>query len=61
MRVFVLTFVSVALHIVSAQAAEPIVGLTYGENRANYGSVADKYRSHPMRENPDEFKKHEVL
>ena len=60
MRVFVLTFV-MALHIVSAQAAEPIVVLTYGENRANYGSTSDKYSSHPMRENPDEFKKHEVL
>ena len=56
-----ITFVFAALHIVIAQAAEPIVVLTYGENRANYGSTSDKYSSHPMRENPDEFKKHEVL
>ena len=40
---------------------EPIVGLTYGENRANYGSTSGEYGSHPVRENPDEFKKHEVL
>ena len=61
MRVFVLTFVFAALQIVIAEATEPIVVLTYGENRADYGSTADKHSSHPMRENPDEFKKHEVL
>ena len=61
MRVLLLTFAFAALHIVIAQAAEPIVVLTYGENRANYGSTSDKYSSHPMRENPDESKKHEVL
>ena len=47
MRVFVLTFVFAALHIVIAQAAEPIVVLTYGENRANYGSTSDKYSFAP--------------
>ena len=61
MRVFLLTSVLVLLRMVIAQAAEPIVVLTYGENRANYGSMSDKHSSHPMRENPDEFKKHEVL
>ncbi len=61
MRVFLLAFVSVVLHMVIVQAAEPIVVLTYGENRPNYGSMSDKHSSHPMRENPDEFKKHEVL
>ena len=61
MRVFLLTFVFAILHAVIAQAAEPIVVLTYGENRANYGSMSDKHSSHPMRENPDEFRKHEVL
>ena len=61
MRIFVLTFVFLTLNIVIAQAAEPIVVLTYGENRADYGSTSDKYISHPMRENPDESKKHEVL
>ena len=61
MRVFLLTFVFVVLHMVIARAAEPIVVLTYGENRANYGSMSDRHSSHPMRENPDEFKKHEVL
>ncbi|MDC3234758.1 pilus assembly protein FimV [Candidatus Puniceispirillum sp.] len=61
MRVFLLTFVFAVLHMVAAQAAEPIVVLTYGENRAGYGSMSDEYSSHPMRENPDIFKKHEVL
>ena len=61
MRVFLLTFVFAMLHVATAQAAEPIVVLTYGENRADYGSMLDEYSSHPMRENPDEFKKHEVL
>ena len=61
MRVFLLTFVFAMLHMATAQAAEPIVVLTFGENRSNYGSISDKYSSHPMRENPDEFKKHEVL
>ena len=61
MRVFLLTFIFAILHVVIAQAAEPIVVLTYGENRANYGSMSGKHSSHPMRENPDEFKKHEVL
>ena len=41
--------------MVIAQAAEPIVALTYGENRANYGSM-DEHSSHPMRQNPDELK-----
>ena len=61
MRVFLLTIVFAMLHSAIAQASEPIVVLTYGENRTNYGSMSDEYSSHPMRENPDEFKKHEVL
>ena len=61
MRLFLLAFVFVMFHAATAQASEPIVVLTYGENRANYGSMSDEYSSHPMRENPDEFKKHEVL
>ena len=61
MRVFLITFVLAMLQMGAAQAAEPIVVLTFGENRANYGSMSDEYSSHPMRENPDEFKKHEVL
>ena len=61
MRVFLLTFVFAMLHLVTTQAAEPIVVLTFGDNRAGSGSISDEYRSHPMRENPDEFKKHEVL
>ena len=61
MRVFLLTFVFAILHMGIAQAAEPIVVLTYGENRATYGSMSDKHSSHPMRKNPEEFKKHEVL
>ena len=61
MRVLLLTFVFAMLQLTTAQAAEPIVVLTYGENRADYGSMSDEYSSHPMRENPDEFKKHEVL
>ena len=61
MRVFLLTFVFAMLHMAIAQAAEPIVVLTYGNNRATNGSMSDEYSSHPMRENPDEFKKHEVL
>ena len=61
MRVFLLTFALAMLHVATAQAAEPIVVLTFGDNRADYGSMSDGYSSHPMRENPDEFKKHEVL
>ena len=61
MRVFLITCAFAALHMATAQAAEPIVVLTFSENRANDGSVSDEYSSHPMRENPDEFKKHEVL
>ena len=61
MRVFLLTFVFALLHMVIVQAAEPIVVLSYGENRANYGSMSDKYSSHPMRENPNESKKHKVM
>jgi Tfp pilus assembly protein FimV len=61
MRVFLLTFVFVTLHMMIAQAAEPIVVLTYGQNRAGYDSMSDQYSSHPMRENRDEFKKHEVM
>ena len=61
MRVFLLTFVFAMLHVATAQAAEPIVVLTFGENRANYGSMSDEFSSHPMRENPDEFKRHEVM
>ena len=59
MRVFLLTFVFTMLHPMIAQAAEPIVVLNYSENWG--GSVSDQYSSHPMRENPDEFKKHEVM
>ena len=61
MRVFLLTFAFVLLHVVIAQAAEPIVVLTYGENRFDHQSMSDKHSSHPMRENPDEFRKHEVM
>ena len=61
MRVFLLSFVFTMLQVAIAYAVEPIVVLTFGENRANFGSMSDEYRSHPMRENPDEFKKHEVL
>ena len=61
MRVFVLTLVFAALQIVIAEAAEPIVVLTFGENRADYGSMSDEYSSHPMRKNPDEFKKLHVF
>ena len=45
MRVFVLTFVFSALHIVIAQAAEPIVVLTYGEN----GLITDQHRVNIVR------------
>ena len=55
MRVFLLIFVFAMLHVATTQAAEPIVVLTFGENRANYGSMSNEYSSHPMRENPDEF------
>ena len=61
MRIFFLPFVLVMLHLAIAQAAEPIVVLTYGENRADYGSMSGKYSSHPMRENPNESKTHKVL
>ncbi len=61
MRVILLTFVFAMLHVATAQSAEPIVVLTFGSNRADYESMSDQYSSHPMRQNPDEFKKHEVL
>ena len=61
MRVFLLTYVFAMLHVATALAAEPIVVLTFGGNRVDYGSMSHEYSSHPMRENPDEFKKHEVL
>ena len=61
MRLFLLTFVFAMLNIVIVQAVEPIVVLTYGENRADYRSMSDKYGSHPMRQDPDKYKKHEVL
>ncbi len=61
MRVFLLTFAFAMLHVSIAQAAEPIVVLTYSENRVDHGSMLYKHSSHPMRENPDEFKKHEVM
>ena len=61
MRVFLLTFVFAMLHVAIGQATEPIVVLTFGDNRADYGSMSAEYSSHPMRENPDEFKKHEVV
>ena len=61
MRVFLLTLVFAMLHLTTVQAAEPIVVLTFGENRADYGSMMGEYTSHPMRENPDESKKHKVL
>ena len=61
MRVFLLIFVFAMVHMANVQAAEPIVVLTYGNNRADDGSTSDEYRSHPMRENPDEFRKHKVL
>jgi Tfp pilus assembly protein FimV len=61
MRVFLLTIVFAVLHIVTVRATEPIVVLTYGENRVGSESMSDQYRLHPMRENPDEFKKHKVM
>ena len=61
MRVILFTFVFAMLHMAIAHAAEPIVVLTFGDNRADYGPTSDEHSSHPMRENPDEFKKHEVL
>ena len=61
MREFLITIDFAMLHLATLQAAEPIVVLTDGENRADYGSMSSEYTSHPMRENPDEFRKHEVL
>ena len=61
MRVFLLTFVFAMLHVMAVQASEPIVVLTYSESRVSSGSMSDQYNSHPMRKNPDEFKRHEVI
>ena len=61
MRVLLFTFVCTILNVTTSQAAEPIVVLTYGQNRATSESISEQYRSHPFRENPDEFKTHEVM
>ena len=61
MRVFLLTFVFTMLHIMVVHASEPIVVLTYSESRVSPGSMSDQHSSHPMRQNPDEFKRHEVM
>ena len=61
MRVFLPTFVFAMLHMAALQASEPIVVLTFGENRAGYGSMSNEHSSHPMRANPDQSKKHKVL
>jgi len=61
MRVLLLACFFLMLRPVTTHADEPIVVLTYGQNRIDNSSRSDQYGSHPMRENPDEFKKHEVL
>ena len=59
MRVFSFTFIFAVLHAALVHAAEPIVVLNYGGNQ--FGSVSNQYSSHPMRKNPNEFKKHKVV
>ena len=59
MRGLFLTFVFAVLHTVIVHAAEPIVVLNYSESQVE--SMPGQYSSHPMRINPDEFKKHEVM
>ena len=60
MRMFFLMFVASLLNICTAQAAEPIVVLTYGDIRGN-SSTQDQYGTHPMRMDPDAFQTHQVV
>ena len=60
MRMFFLMFVALLLNICAAQAAEPIVVLTYSDIRGN-SSTQDEYGAHPMRMDPDAFQKHQVV
>ena len=61
MSVLLAVFFSVMFQILTAQASEPIVVLTYGENRGGSESALNEYNSHPLVEDPNSYKTHKVL
>ena len=61
MPVLLAVFFSMILLTSTVQASEPIVVLTYGEGRDNSGSALDEYNSHPLLEDPNLHKTHQVL
>ena len=61
MPVLLAVFFSMMFLMSTVQASEPIVVLTYGEGRSNSGSALDEYNSHPLLEDPNLYKTHQVL
>ena len=61
MPVLLIILFSMMLQTSIVQASEPIVVLTYGDNRDNSSSALDGYNSHPLVEDPNSFKTHKVL
>ncbi|MDC1383335.1 pilus assembly protein FimV [Candidatus Puniceispirillum sp.] len=61
MPVLLAVFFSMILLMSTVQASEPIVVLTYGESRGDSGAALDEYNSHPLLENQNLYKAHQVL
>ena len=59
MRLLFMMFLASMLHICVVRAGEPIVVLTYGDNRET-GSTLDEYGTHPMRTDPNAHQMHQV-
>jgi hypothetical protein len=61
MPVLLAVFFSVMLQLSIVQASEPIVVLTYGDNRHGSGSALDEDNFHPLVEDPNLHKVHKVM
>ena len=61
MPVLLAVFFSMISLMSTVQASEPIVVLTYGEGRGNSRSALDEYNSHPLLEDPNLYRAHQVL
>ena len=59
MRLLFMMFLASMLHICVVRAGEPIVVLTYGDNRET-GSTLDEYGTHPLRADPNAHQMHQV-
>jgi Tfp pilus assembly protein FimV len=59
MRLLFMMFLASMLHICVVRAGEPIVVLTYGDNRET-GSTLDEYGTHPLRTDPNAHQIHQV-